>query len=143
MSLRNQAIVIILMFFPTFVHIRMFLYSVKRYQLNNSAYRKRKKGETFKERFFYSRFKEEIPKVWRVVYYIILMIHPICIIACVLLYFIPLSLNIGEIIAKFIVVFDCLYLFIMAVLFWSPTQQDIAFERWIPKIRGQNRKRKK
>ena len=78
MSLKNQIVVIFLCFLVSFIYIRGFLYGIKRYQLNNSAYKKRKKGETFKEWLFYIRYKEEIPKILRVLYYSVLIIHPTC-----------------------------------------------------------------
>ena len=47
MSFKNQVIVIILCYFLSVFFIRGFLYGIIRYQLNNSAYKKRKKGTTF------------------------------------------------------------------------------------------------
>ena len=99
MSLRNQIIVILLCFLISFFELRVFLYGIKRYQLNNSAYRKRKKGENFKEWLFYSRYKEEIPKILRTLYYSVLIIHPTCLIGCLFTSIILFPLNIGEILA--------------------------------------------
>ena len=140
MSFKNQIIVILLCFLIAFLDIRGFLYGIKRYQLNNSAYKKRKKGETFKEWLFYSRYKEEIPKMLRVLYYTVLVIHPVCLIACVFAYIITLSLNLGEVLAIFIAGFDVVWMLVIALLFWNP-RRDYAYERWITKKRGQNRKR--
>ena len=140
MSFKNQIIVIVLCFLIAFLDVRGFLYGVKRFQLNNSAYKKRKKGETFKEWLFYSRYKEEIPKTLRVLYYTVLVIHPVCLIACVFTYIITLSLNLGGALAIFIAGFDVVWMLVIALLFWSPGR-DYAYERWITKKRGQNRKR--
>lgn len=141
MSFKNQVIVILLCYLISLISLRSFLYGIKRYQLNNSAYKKRKKGETFKEWLFYCRYKEEIPKMLRVLYYIVLIIHPVCLIACVLVYIIKLSLNLGEALAIFIVGFDVVWMLVIELLFWSP-RRDYAYERWITKKRGQNRKKK-
>ena len=103
MSFRNQIIAVVLAFFLSFYYIRSFLWGVKRYQLNNSAYKKRKKGESFKEWLFYSRYKEEIPKILRVFYYSLLIIHPACLIICLFAHIITLPLNIGEALVIFIV----------------------------------------
>ena len=136
MSSKNQIIVILLCFLIAFLDIRGFLYGIKRYQLNNSAYKKRKKGETFKEWLFYSRYKEEIPKMLRVLYYTVLVIHPVCLIACVVACIITLSVNLGEALAIFIAGFDVIWMLVLALLFWSPGP-GYAYERWITKIRGQ------
>ena len=141
MSFKNQVIVITLCFFISFLFDRGFLYGIKRYQLNNSAYKKRKKGETFKEWLFYSRYKEEIPQILRSLYYTVLIIHPVCLIACVVAYVITSSLNFGGALAIFIAGFDAVWMLVIALLFWSPGP-DYAYERWITKKRGQNQKKK-
>ena len=141
MSLRNQVVVIFLCFLVSFCGLRCFLYEIKRYQLNNSAYKKRKKGENFKEWLFYSRYKEEIPKILRVFYYTVLTIHPVCLIACLFAYIITLPFNLGEALTIFIVGFDALWMLVITLLFWTPGR-DEPYERWITKKRGQKRKKK-
>lgn len=141
MSLRNQVILIISLFLFSFIYIRLFFCGIKRYQLNLSAYKKRKKGETFKEWLFYSRYKEEIPKILRYLYYTVLLIHPVFLIFCMLAHIIKFSFNLGEALAIFIAEFDCIWVLILALLFWSPGQK-YAYERWIAKKRGQKRKKK-
>lgn len=141
MSLKNQIVVILLCFLISFIYIRGFLYGIKRYQLNNSAYKKRKKGETFKEWLFYSRYKEEIPKILRVLYYSVLIIHPACLITCLFAYIITLPLNIGRILATAIAGLDAAWMLVIALLFWSPGR-DYAYERWITKKRGQKHNKK-
>ena len=140
MSFKNQIIVILLSFLIAFLDVRGFFYGIKRYQLNNSAYKKRKKEETFKEWLFYSRYKEEIPKILRVLYYTVLIIHPTCLIVCLIVHIITLPLNLGEALAFFIAGFDVVWMLVIGLLFWSPGR-DYAYERWITKKRGQNRKR--
>lgn len=141
MSFKNQVIVILLCYFISLLFARGFLYGIKRYQLNNSAYKKRKRGETFKEWLFYSRYKEEIPKILRVLYYSVLIIHPACLIACLFAYIIALPLNIGRILATAIAGLDAVWMLVIALLFWSPGR-DYAYERWITKTRGQKQNKK-
>ena len=141
MSVKNQIIVILLSFLIAFLDVRGFLYGIKRYQLNNSAYKKRKKGENFKEWLFYSRYKEEIPKILRVLYYTVLIIHPTCLIVCLFVHILTLPLNLGEALAFFIAGFDVVWMLVIGLLFWSPGP-GYAYERWITKKRGQKRKKK-
>lgn len=136
MIFEHQIIVILYIYILVFVFIRGFLYGVKRYQLNNSAYKKRKENETFKEWLLYSRYKQEIPKVLRILYFVVLIIHPVSLIACLLMYLIDLSLTVGWLIAVIIVVFDSLWVSAIALLFWSPGR-SYALNRWIKKRRGQ------
>ena len=49
MSLGGQMFVILGSYALALMFIRGFLYGVKRYQLNNSAYKKRKRQESFKD----------------------------------------------------------------------------------------------
>lgn len=140
MSLKGQFIIIIGMYFIVMLYIRGFLYGIKRYQLSNTSYKKRKKAETFKEWLFYSRYKEEIPKPLRILYYVVLMIHPLCMIACTVMYFMKLP-AIGKAIAIDLTVFDILWVLVIQLLFWSPGP-DWAYERWITRKRGQKRDKK-
>ena len=141
MSFKNQVVVILLCYFISLLFVRGFLYGIKRYNLNNSAYKKRKRGETFKEWLFYSRYKEEIPKILRVLYYTVLIIHPFTLIACLFAYIIQLPLNLGGALSTYIAGFDVVWMLVIALLFWSPGR-DYAYERWITKKRGHKRKMK-
>ena len=141
MSFKNQVIVILLCYFISLLFVRGFLYGIKRYQLNNSAYKKRKKEENFKEWLFYSRYKEEIPKTLRALYYSVLIIHPACLIACLVAYIVRLPLNIGGTLAIAIAGLDVVWMLVIALLFWSPGR-DYAYERWITKKRGQKQNKK-
>lgn len=140
MGLKRQIFVNIICFLLSFIYIRCFLSGIKTYQLNNSAYKKRKKGETFKEWLFYSRYKEEIPKILRVLYYSFLIIHLACLITCLFAYIITLSLNIGFILTMSMFYLDAACMFVIQLLFWSPRQRKMVYERWITKKRGQKRK---
>lgn len=136
MNIGRQILVLILCFTISFIHIRGFLYGVKRYQLNNSALKKRKKGETFKEWLLYSRYKNEIPRILLALYYSILLIHIVGFIVCPFLYILKLSSEIGEAISKIIACFDAVSILLICFLFWSPKRADFVYERWIPKKRG-------
>jgi len=141
MSLGRQFILILIGYSLALIFIRGFLYGVKRYQLNNSAYKKRKRQESFKEWLFYSRYKEEIPKILRILYFVVLIVHPVAIIACLFVYLIKVPWNIGEMLAIHIFRFDFIWIMAIALLFWSPGP-DFAFDRWIKKTRGQKPKKK-
>lgn len=136
MSIQGQIIVILLCFFISFLYIRGFLYGVKRFQLNNSAYKKKKKQESFIEWLTYSRYKDEIPKIALVFYFSILLIHLICIIVCVICYIINQLPETGQLLAKIVFYFDMVWIIAVALLFWSPGR-GYAYERWITKKRGQ------
>jgi len=63
-SFPYQILGILIGFLLEFLYARGFLNGIKCYQLNRNAYKKRKKGETFKEWLFYDRWKNEIPKIF-------------------------------------------------------------------------------
>lgn len=139
MSFGRQIIVLFGSFFVSFPYIRCFFYGLIRYQLNNSAYKKRKKRQSFKEWLFYDRFKEEIPKILRVIYYSILIIHLFCLISCIFIYITGLPSDIGRIFAVFLFNFDGVWMSVIGILFWTPRRPDWAFERWIKIKRGQKK----
>ena len=139
--LSEQLIVDAGVFFVSFVAIRAFLGGLIRYLLNNSAYKKRKKGETFKEWLFYSRYKEEIPRRLRRFYFFILFIHPASMIASIVQYFIafPPHVDLGYLLSSTIFLFDAVWITVTALLFWTPGR-GLAYERWISKKHGKKRK---
>lgn len=132
MRFLNQVIVISLCFFISFIFLRGFLYGLKRYRLNNSAYKKRKKGETVKEWFLYSRYKDQLPKLFLYFYYSNILVHLLGLTVCVLFHMINLSRDIGGTIAKVIACYDATWIVIIALLFWSPGRK-YSYERWITK----------
>lgn len=141
MSLRNQIIAILGCYLLSLLYARGFFYGIKRYQLNNSAYKKRKKEETFKEWLFYSKYKDEIPKALRLLYYSVLIIHPACVIACLITHTITMPLDIGGMLASVIVFFDAAWMFLLGLFFWS-SKPGFAYDRWIAKKRGQKKRKK-
>ena len=141
MCVKDQLIAILLLYPVFFFYTRGFLSSEILYQLNNSAYKKRKKGQTFIEWLFYSRFRGEIPKILLVFYYSVLIIHPAGAIACLLVHITMGSLNIGRIIVIGIFAFDSIWTVGSNLLFWQ-IHPGWAFERWITKKRGQRKRRK-
>lgn len=134
MLFENQIIVILISYFISFIYIRAFLYGIKRFVLNNSAYKKRKKRETIKEWLFYSRYTKEIPKILYILYYSVMVIHPVFLIACFSVHSINtrISLNIGGILATIITGADVVWMLMIALLFWKPGP-GYAYERWITK----------
>ena len=137
-----QLLAIIWLFLLSFCFYRCFLYGVKTYQLNNSALKKREKGQSFKEWLLYTRYKEEIPKILLVVYYFILIIHLLGIISCIILHFTDKNYLItGRIIVIFFVCFDVILWLTIQILFWG--KQDFAYDRWINKRRGQKKYKKR
>lgn len=143
MPFNNQIIVILISYFISFMYIRGFLYGIKRFMINNSAYKKRKKRENIKEWLFYSRYKKEIPKILYILYYSVLVIHPAFLIACLSVHFINIgiSLNIGGILAIIITGADVVWMSMIALFFWKPGP-GYAYERWFTKKRKKKHSKK-
>ena len=143
MSLKRQIIAILLLYVYSFFSIRWFLWGVKEYPLNNSAAKKRKKGQTFKEWFLYSRYREEIPKLLLILYFAIVVIHPFALALCIIFDCSHLALlhRFGTDIVKSLIVFLSVWEMAIHILFWQK-DAGYAYDRWIPKKRGM-RKRKK
>ena len=132
MGIGHQLLVIALSFLLAFIYIRAFVGGVRGYLLNKSAYKKRKKGETFKEWLFYSRYTDVLPKALYRFYYAILLMHPVCLLLCIFICVINLSSNIGEIIAVTVACLDVIWMFVIRLLFWS-SKKEFPYSRWIKK----------
>ena len=71
----DQLIGILLCWLLSFWIIRWYLWGIKIYPLNPSARKKRKKGETIREWFFYTRYRQEIPKFFLGLYFVVLIVN--------------------------------------------------------------------
>lgn len=117
MNISDQILAISLMYAQSFIYLRVILYGIKRYVLNNSAYKKRKKGENIREWFTYSRWRNVIPKFFIIFYFVIVVIHPILLILCVILNKLGLDDSYGECIALVTISFG--YIWISAFLIFQ------------------------
>ena len=86
MNLQVQIIILVLCWVLTFFSIRLELSNIIEYQLNKNAFKKRKKGMTFKEWFLYTRYREEIPKILLFLYFFIVIGHPLVLLVFFLIY---------------------------------------------------------
>ena len=141
MSIERQILVVVLCYPLAFWFIRGFLWGVKRYSFNTSAYKKRKKGQTFKEWFLYSRYREEIPKILLVLYFTVVFIHPFVLVLCVVFNFLETLNGVGDALARGIVIFDYVWYLLILLLFWS-SHPGFAYKRWIPKRDEQQKKKR-
>ena len=142
MSIREQLFVISGMFFIGVFYIRGFIGGLLDYQLNRKAYNKRKEGQSLKEAILYSRFRNEIPNILLILYYLVLIIHAIAVIVCFSFNITNLNSNIGDFITRVIFYFDGFWMIILQLMFWR-SKPGFAYERWISKKRGMANKRKK
>lgn len=130
-SIKGQLLVLLIVATLSFVFIRWFLYGVKRYQLNNSAYKKRKSGESFVEWLLYKRYKKEIPKILMYLYFISILLHLLCALVCAFFWIIKKE-QIGSFVVILAMCFDSVYILVLQVLFWSK-KGGYAYEKWINK----------
>ena len=122
--------------------IRGLLSCIKGYMLNKSAYKKRKKGETFKEWFLYSRYRTEMPKPLIKLYFTIMIVHPVAAILCITCNAVTGLRIYGEKLMWAVIFFDIGWNVLIEILFWKKGRNNYNYERWMHR-RGGNRKRKK
>ena len=143
MSLYHQQIIaIILCALLAFLTIRWYLWGIKTYPLNTSARKKRKKGETIREWFLYTRYQEEIPKFFLGLYFVIVFFHPAVLIVWVIQHFVGPYPFFGHCMTVTLVVFDAVWMLLLRLMFWS-RDGSMPYERWVPKKRGMPPKKKK
>lgn len=143
MSLYHQQIIaIILCALLAFLTIRWYLWGIKTYPLNTSARKKRKKGETIREWFLYTRYREEIPKFFLGLYFVIVFLHAAVLIVWVIQHFVGPYPFFGHCMTVTLIVFDAVWMLLLRLMFWS-RDGDMPYERWAPKKRGMPPKRRK
>lgn len=136
-------IILVLCWVLTFFSIRLELSNIIEYQLNKNAFKKRKKGMTFKEWFLYTRYREEIPKILLFLYFFIVIGHPLVLLVFFLIYLMgPYPEIVGNLV-KGVAAFDIGWQLIYAIAFWDWPNRLPKYSRWIKKKRGMPPKKKR
>ena len=137
----DQLIGILLCWLLSFWIIRWYLRGIKIYPLNPSARKKRKKGETIREWFFYTRYRQEIPKFFLGLYFVVLIVNVAAILAWIVQHFMGPYPDVGYLIFLCLAAFDGAWMLLLRLMFWS-RDGSMPYERWAPKKRGMRPKRK-
>lgn len=138
----DQLIGILLCWLLSFWIIRWYLRGIKIYPLNPSARKKRKKGETIREWFFYTRYRQEIPKFFLGLYFVVLIVNVAAILVWIVQHFMGPYPDVGYLIFLCLAAFDGAWMLLLRLMFWS-RDGDMPYERWAPKKRGMPPKRRK
>ena len=138
----DQLIGILLCGLLSFWIIRWYLWGIKIYPLNPSARKKRKKGETIREWFFYTRYRQEIPKFFLGLYFVVLIVNMAALLVWIVQHFMGPYPDVGYLIFLCLAAFDGAWMLLLRLMFWS-RDGDMPYERWAPKKRGMRPKRKK
>lgn len=138
----DQLIGILLCWLLSFWIIRWYLRGIKIYPLNPSARKKRKKGETIREWFFYTRYRQEIPKFFLGLYFVVLLVNMAALLVWIVQHFMGPYPDVGYLIFLCLAAFDGAWMLLLRLMFWS-RDGSTPYERWVPKKRGMRPKRKK
>lgn len=138
----DQLIGILLCGLLSFWIIRWYLWGIKIYPLNPSARKKRKKGETIREWFFYTRYRQEIPKFFLGLYFVVLLVNVAAILVWIVQHFMGPYPDVGYLIFLCLAAFDGAWMLLLRLMFWS-RDGSMPYERWVPKKRGMPPKRRK
>lgn len=138
----DQLIGILLCWLLSFWIIRWYLRGIKIYPLNPSARKKRKKGETIREWFFYTRYRQEIPKFFLGLYFVVLIVNMAALLVWIVQHFMGPYPDVGYLIFLCLAAFDGAWMLLLRLMFWS-RDGSMPYERWAPKKRGMPPKRRK
>lgn len=138
----DQLIGILLCGLLSFWIIRWYLWGIKIYPLNPSARKKRKKGETIREWFFYTRYRQEIPKFFLGLYFVVLLVNMAALLVWIVQHFMGPYPDVGYLIFLCLAAFDGAWMLLLRLMFWS-RDGSTPYERWVPKKRGMPPKRRK
>ena len=133
MSIDRQILFISLLWGGSFLAIRNILWGIKELYLSKHERKRRKQGQTFKEWFLYSRYRNEIPKILIWLYFTVLIIHPISFVCVCIAFFVESWRKGTYILTIAILVFDLIWIFLIFLLSWKPGSPWVHYEQWIPK----------
>lgn len=114
---------------------------VKEAHLRRNERRRRAKGQTFKERFLFTRYRDQIPRCLMWFYYLVLIIHPVSLVIILCAFYFVSMQHYTEIMAKVVLTFDFVWMFIFTILGWKPGDPWLHYEKWVPE--PPKRKKKK
>ena len=134
MNINNQLLFAIVLSVYSFLSIRNTLWAIKELYLSKNEQKRRKKGQTVKEWFFYLRYREEIPEMMLWLYYIILILHPLLIVCVGFACLYPSFREITSVMTIAVIAFDSLWSILTIIFSWKPGSRDLHYEQWIKKI---------
>lgn len=115
----------------SFFYIRSVLSSVKELYLKRRECENRKRNQTFKDWFLYTRYRDTIPKILLRLYFVIIVIHPLIFLLAMLCLLIKdLYIYIWNI-SKGVFIFDAIYFWIITLLSFNPKSPWADYKRWI------------
>lgn len=126
----------------SFASIRLQIGGIIDYQLNKNALKKRKRGQTAKEWLLYSRFREEIPRPYLLLYALVLTLHPLGLLLCAVVKAVKLPTEICVFVNHFLSGFDTVWILLYALMFRRGKDKRVRYERWIKRRRGQTPRKK-
>ena len=138
MSMEGQILLLIIICGFSVFGIRGVLLAIGEAPLKRNESRRRR-GQTFTEWLFYSRYRKEIPKLFIILYYIVLVIHSLLIICTCLALFWKWFRDINIVLIWTVGVFDLVWSLILTIITWKPKDPWAHYERLVSK----NRKKKK
>ena len=135
MDIGGPVCLILLSYFFGVGFMQHFLDSVIQYQLSESAAWKRREGQSRKERFLYSRFRDVLPRFAVIWYFVIVAIHPPFLAACIILILagVPQAIWKWGFLSPFL--FDLAWIIVVKIMFWQ-LEPGFKIDRWIKKKRG-------
>ena len=138
MTMKKMTAIFILAFVYSIVRILYNHHDCSTYleQLNKTQYKKRKKGSSFIEWLFFTRFKKQLPDFLFYGYAIDLFSAPVITIAFVILAFLREYVLVWQIMHYTFVVWffaDLVWFVILRLIFHPPGESfyDVDFRRWI------------
>ena len=133
--MERPILAIIVGYFLTIWVIRGFMYGLVKFYFNKSAVKKIEKSSNFAEKFFYSKYKSKIPKLFYCYYYIALAFSPIMLIVYIIFINIP-DLKPYEIYVQLIdYIFNFIWLSLPEIFFWQKDfrSKGFKYDRWLKK----------
>lgn len=134
-----QFLAVTLCFLLSFFFQRGFLWSVKNYYLNTSARKKRAKGQTFKEWFFYTRYRNEIPKLLLWLYFFSVIFHLLVLVCIAVAAAVEPFQILTSLFTRIIFFYDKAFILLIGILFWQP-RGGFKIDRWISKPKRKKKK---
>lgn len=128
-----DAIALSILMIYMLINTRWVIYCIITYKLNKSAYRKKKKGQNFKDWFLYRRFREQVPSAWYYIHLSLYVIYIICLALILILGNISWDYFIIKKILGVLLYTSLVYSLILDIALWSSKKGHIPMERWIKK----------
>lgn len=132
MSFFEQIVVVLWVYFISLCFYRAFMNGLVIFYYSKNHRKRIIKEENIKDKFFYTKYRDRIPKTFYYLYYFILIFHLISLLLCIIFNQVESLNKYGVKVVGIVAIFDIIWMAVLSILFWG-RNSGYKYDRWLKK----------